>query len=66
MEDAGSEEEQTGIRIRPGYTEQICDNQTYIRPNVFGPGPDLPWATIKKPDLSQAVEQAGGVSYLFY
>jgi hypothetical protein len=55
--------EKTSIRIRPGYTEHVHDNETFIRPNVFGPGPDLPWATTRKPDLSQAVEIAGGVGY---
>jgi hypothetical protein len=62
MEDAGTDEEQTGIRIRPGYTEQIRDNQVYIRPSVFGSGPEFPLATTKKPDFSQAVEMPGGVS----
>jgi hypothetical protein len=55
-------EEQTSIRIRPGYTEQVLDNQTYVRPIVFGEGPDFPWATTRKPDLRQAVEMPGGVS----
>jgi hypothetical protein len=55
-------EEQTSFRIRPGYTEHVHDNQEYIRPIVFGLGPDLPWATTRKPDLRQAVEMPGGVS----
>jgi hypothetical protein len=63
MEDAGSNEEPISIRIRPGYTEEIHNNKTYIRPSVLGTAPNLArMAMIKKADLSQAVEMPGGVS----
>lgn len=58
----GSDEEQTGIRIRPGYTEYTHNNETYIRPSMFEPGPSGPPATTRKPDLRQAIEIPGGVS----
>jgi len=68
MEDAGSNEEQIYVPIRPGYTEEIHNNQTYIRPSVLGTTPDLSrLAMIRKADLSQAVEMPGGVSgYSFF
>jgi hypothetical protein len=66
MEDAETNEGQRNIRVRPGYTEQIRDNQAYIRPSVLDPTPDLSlFATTKKADLRQAVEMPGGVSLLF-
>jgi len=63
MEEVSSnEEEQTGIRMRPGSTEQIVNDQTYVGPSVFGPRPGLSLAKMKKPELRQAVEMPGGVS----
>lgn len=64
MKDGGGNEEQRNIHIRPGYTEQIHDSQTYIRPSVLGPTPDLSrLAMTRKADLNQAVEMPGGVSW---
>jgi hypothetical protein len=63
MEDA--HDEQREIRVRPGYIQLMRDNQTYIRPAVFGPGSALPLATTRKPDLTQAIDQVGGVSAFF-
>ena len=66
MEHAERNEGQSNIRVRPGYTEQIRDNQTYIRPSVLDPTADLSLlAMTRKADLSQAVEMPGGVSSLF-
>jgi len=65
MEDTESTEGPRYIRVRPGCTEQIRDNQTYIWPSVLDPTPDLSLlAMTRKADLSQAVEMPGGVSLL--
>jgi hypothetical protein len=49
-------------RMRPGFSDQIINNQKFTAPTVFGPEPGLSLAMRKKPDLSQAREMPGGVS----
>jgi len=57
-----NQESHTAIRVRPGYSERVFNNQLFMGPTVFGPNPGLSLAMMQKPDLTQAVEMPGGVS----
>ncbi len=50
--------------IRPGYTEQVFNNQTYVMPNVLGQREGLSLAQVEKPDLREALKMTGGVRFL--
>ena len=50
--------------IRPGYTEQVFNNQTYVMPNVLGQREGLSLAQVGKPDLREALKMTGGVRFL--
>ena len=58
------ETQRTPIKIaqRPGYSIQVMEDKTYLQPTVLE-GQDLSLGLIKMPDLSEALEQDGGVSY---
>lgn len=50
------------VPLRPGYSEQTVDNETYIVPNVLGQSHGLSLARVVKPNLTEALETPGGVS----
>lgn len=50
------------VPLRPGYSEQIVNNETYIVPNVLGRSHGLSLARVAKPNMSEALKMPGGVS----
>lgn len=62
MQEEENIEESRPLQMRSGYAEHVINNQTFTGPSVFGREPGLSLAMRKKPDLSQAVDMAGGVS----
>lgn len=61
------ETQQTPIQIaqRPGYSMRVIGDNTYLQPTVLKEQ-NLSLSLVKMPDLSEALEQDGGVSYFIH
>jgi len=65
VEPTGLVAEAVKLPIRPGYVEQVLNDETYVVPKVLGQqlGEGLSLARIEKPDLREALEMTGGVTF---